>query len=475
MQWQWQSYPTALAKHTPVPVFFNIQNVEKVFRLAQDISKGGSRQQLIEAPIDVPVDTPQWQGEGIKSPPARTVTSGPLAEYLRPDERILWQGQPDKNIHLFRKPELMGLMIVIISTSVLSMLVAAIFQTVLPGTGYVFLVWIGFFALVVLLAFAQETTLRKSTYYAVSDQRIIELIKLSYGQPLFKSADLTNLRNMLKSPYNDGTASIYFTPPAKGLAAALFGQEALMLTNLNPMSRKEPIFLLIDKPDAVVRLIRDLRQKKGLPDISQHSIQARPVLMVANASLKRIGRERKVSPLLTRKMFLFSPQAVSAWLGAGIASIFTCIALNMLHGCHWNKVLDESFQITWAIGVLSITTIGIIFLFYYVQKGWQAIQLLKTGARAQGVRLPDERLLLCVNNQPAICQRNYEFTVNDRTYQVKSITGVNQPRQKNVTILFDPSNPERAVVLDDLPGCPIISDDDTAIEFRTASDSKGYQ
>ncbi len=314
------------------------------------------------------------------------------------------------------------------------------------------------------------------------------------------------------------------------------------------MVRNEPIFLVLQKPEAVVRIIRDLLQKKGLSDISIPGSQNRPVPIVANASLKRLGSQRRISPLLVARLFLFSPQAFSAWLGALFVVIFTCIALNMFNSCNWTNILHSAglsqtttarvlqanllssryntgysylveytasngvvhqatldydatikpgdeikidylpfmpksatirkasddlgqlfpgpFQAIWAIGVLLMCSMGIGYLFRQLTGGWQAIELLKTGTRESGTRVTYQTPLMYVNRQPSLCERKYEFSVNGNIYQVKSITSINQPRQKKVTILFNPLNPSRAVVLDDLPGCPIISDDDRSIEYK---------
>lgn len=546
-QAQWLFAPVALAQRSEAPAFFDIKDVDKVFQLAQTISKENSSEELLKKAPESPIHPPQPMQTQFR----RSISPDLFSEYLRPGEELLWRGQPDKHIGLTRKPELMGFLAVVLGASVFSIFLwFLIFHAKLQATCYI-LAWIYSFALVFSVAVFQEIYLRKSIYYGVTDQRLVEMIKLAYGQSIFKCAEITNLSDMVKSSYDDGTGSLYFTPAPKGLATALLGQEVVRLMSLNPMSRKEPIFLLIDKPDAVVRLVRDLRQKKGLADVSKYSSQERSMPVIAHASLKRIGKERYIAPLVVAKLFLFSPQAIGAWVGMLITSILACIAINMLHNCNWFSVLqsagltettiahvqqpgtksnihetkysylveynssdgsfhqsrldydatlkqgqaieieylpfmpdsakikkpsnpnakffDGSIQATWAFGVLFAWTIGIVFLLSQLKKGGQIIELLKTGVRASAVRLPDERVVLYVNHQPSICQRNYEFTVNGSTYVVKSITSVNQPRLKKVAVLFDPSNPDRAVVLDDLPGSPIISADDMSIEYSANS------
>jgi hypothetical protein len=235
------------------------------------------------------------------------------------------------------------------------------------------------------------------------------------------------------------------------------------------MLRKEPVFLLIDKPDAIIRLIRDLRQKKGLGDIPKLGNLDRSIAMVANASLKRISKERHISGATKAKLLLFNQQTATACIPLAIMSVFSCVAFNMLANVNWAAKTSNydsgGFMLFWVTGVLSICSISFIFVISHFKKRWHAIHLLKTGVRAQGTRLPDERVLLMVNHSPAICERNYEFSVNGTIYQLKSITSFNQPRHKQVTIAFDPINPDQAVVLDDLPGCPIISDDDMSVEY----------
>jgi hypothetical protein len=457
---QWQLSAIKQMKFSQTPVFFNLANVDKVFSLAQSLSKGDYEQLTVEQPL-APAVLPDKSSD---LSPGRKLDPGIFGDYLRPGEKLLWKGQPDMNISLTRKPEMLGLLGVPLAASVLSILPYIIISSMEAWKiEYFLFVWIGSFLLVLLLSLSQEVAMRKRVHYAISDQRVIELMNIVYSQTICKYLDIANLRHMNKSLYSDGTGSVYFTPPAKGLAAALFGQEAVLFTNLNPLLRKEPIFMVLQKPEAVVRMIRDLRQKKGLSDISIPGSKNQNLANVANASLKHIGNERRISQLLVARMFLFSQAASSAWVAAVILTILVSIAITMLAKGQFHS--SGGFFDLWIIGVLLIGAFGAVFLINQLIKTQQAIVLLKNGACAQGTRLSDERVIVYVNRQPSLCQRGYEFSVGGQIYQVKSITGVNQPRPKNVTILFDPINPDSAVVLDDLPGGPVISADDMAVEY----------
>ncbi len=218
-QLQWA--PMQAIKLSKTPVFFDIADVDKVFRLAKGLSTGSSEQQIVEKPIG----PANFQREATVTSLGRTLDAGPFSEYLRSGEKLLWKGQPDINISLTRKPELMGLLVVVITSTVLSIAPCLVIRTTVSWKiEYSLFVWIGVLLLVFLLSLAQELTLRKNIHYAVSDQRVIELMKLPHGQTICKYTEIANLRNMTKSLYNDGTGSLYFTPPAKGLAAAIFGK-----------------------------------------------------------------------------------------------------------------------------------------------------------------------------------------------------------------------------------------------------------
>jgi hypothetical protein len=310
------------------------------------------------------------------------------------------------------------------------------------------------------------------------------------GQTICRQTSVAGLRYMTKSVYDDTTGTLFFTPPAKGFLAMLFGPDATLISikGFNSISRQEPIFLCIQKPEAVERLIQELRQKKGLPDIKAGNNRHQPIQTLVHADFNPMTKKRHVSALLKARVLLFSQQAVAIWVVLLILPVFFFISVNMLLSCNWTSILEligfnnsaglktsphgpeqffgAPFHLIWALGVLSLLPIGLAFVFGQLTNRWQSIELLKYGERALGQRLPNERVLLLVNGRPSLCERNYEFSVNGNIYQVKSITSANQPRAKAVTVLFDRQNPDRALVLDDLPGIPIISADDMIVGYN---------
>ena len=130
--------------------------------------------------------------------------------------------------------------------------------------------------------------------------------------------------------------------------------------------------------------------------------------------------------------------------------------------------------------------IGLTFMFFGIRKGLKGARLLRHGKHATGVLISTEPTNASINHQPVI-KFTFEFEADDeRSYEVIAKTHVSErfagedvshddasdrgidEREAgdeetfagdiHEPLLYDPSNPSDAIMLDDLPGGPRINE-----------------
>jgi len=104
--------------------------------------------------------------------------------------------------------------------------------------------------------------------------------------------------------------------------------------------------------------------------------------------------------------------------------------------------------------------IGIVLVFFGLKNGIKANRLLAMGELATGTLKSKVATGTKVNNRP-VYELTFEFKADDgNTYEVKTRT--HQPElltdQQQETLLYDPFNPNYAVMLDSLPSAPEIDE-----------------
>ena len=111
--------------------------------------------------------------------------------------------------------------------------------------------------------------------------------------------------------------------------------------------------------------------------------------------------------------------------------------------------------------VVVFPLIGLVMVVYSLMEGIKGIRLLRGGVLAQATLISAEPTSMSVNNRPVI-RLTFDFTDADGgLHEVTSRT--TQPEllqdQKTESVLYDPRNPEDAVLLDSLPGSPRLTPD----------------
>jgi len=114
-----------------------------------------------------------------------------------------------------------------------------------------------------------------------------------------------------------------------------------------------------------------------------------------------------------------------------------------------------------SLGVLSVfAVIGVVFIATGVRKGMKANRLLASGRLALG-RLRGKRPTNTSINDRPVWEFTFEFQGDDlRPHQVKArthkVARLSDPRGE--FLLYDPVDPARAVLLDNIPGAVRIND-----------------
>jgi len=109
--------------------------------------------------------------------------------------------------------------------------------------------------------------------------------------------------------------------------------------------------------------------------------------------------------------------------------------------------------------VVVFPLIGLIMVVYSLMEGIKGIRLLRGGVLAQATLISAEPTSMSVNNRP-VFRLTFDFTDTDGSlHEVTSRT--TQPEllqdQKTEPVLYDPRNPDSAVLLDSLPGSPRLT------------------
>jgi len=111
--------------------------------------------------------------------------------------------------------------------------------------------------------------------------------------------------------------------------------------------------------------------------------------------------------------------------------------------------------------VVVFPLIGLVMVVYSLMEGIKAIQLLRGGVRAQATLLSAEPTSMTVNNR-LVVRLTFDFTDADGgLHELSSRT--THPEllqdQQSETVLYDPRQPDYAVMLDALPGSPRLTPD----------------
>jgi hypothetical protein len=112
--------------------------------------------------------------------------------------------------------------------------------------------------------------------------------------------------------------------------------------------------------------------------------------------------------------------------------------------------------------------IGLCFIIAGIRKGVKACHLLRHGEQTTGELISKDRTGTKVNDEP-VYKLTFEFAASDGTVN-QAVAKTHRPEvledEEHEPLLYDPSRPEYAVMLDDLPGNPRI---DTAGNIRAGS------
>jgi hypothetical protein len=116
-----------------------------------------------------------------------------------------------------------------------------------------------------------------------------------------------------------------------------------------------------------------------------------------------------------------------------------------------------------ALAVLIFPAVGLFFIFLGTRKGLKSIRLLKNGLLTRGKLIAKKTTNIRVNNQPMF---EYHFEFKDelgQTHVVKEKT-VDNPELEDEALeplLYDPAHPQTGILLDNLPGAPVLDENGT--------------
>jgi hypothetical protein len=101
--------------------------------------------------------------------------------------------------------------------------------------------------------------------------------------------------------------------------------------------------------------------------------------------------------------------------------------------------------------------VGLLLLLPGLLGGWRNLRLLQGGLLARGRLVEQRGTNTRINNRPVMAL-TFEYQVRGQTYRVDART--HEPEyltdEAEEKLLHDPFRPERAVMLDALPGRPVI-------------------
>ncbi|MBN2087977.1 hypothetical protein JW964_00100 [candidate division KSB1 bacterium] len=113
--------------------------------------------------------------------------------------------------------------------------------------------------------------------------------------------------------------------------------------------------------------------------------------------------------------------------------------------------------------VLIFPAVGLGMMYIGMRKGLKSIQLLKNGILTRGRLLAKKPTHIRVNNQPMY---EYQFEFKDELGQMHLLKekAVDNPELEDEaleTLLYDPDKPQKGILLDNLPGAPVLDENGT--------------
>lgn len=110
--------------------------------------------------------------------------------------------------------------------------------------------------------------------------------------------------------------------------------------------------------------------------------------------------------------------------------------------------------------VLIFPLSGMVMMFFAMRRGLKSIRLLKNGVLTRGKLVAKKNTNIRVNNQPMY---EYQFEFKDelgQTHVVKERSVENPELEDEAleTLLYDPNNPEKGILIDNLPGAPVLDE-----------------
>jgi len=169
--------------------------------------------------------------------------------------------------------------------------------------------------------------------------------------------------------------------------------------------------------------------------------------------IRLAGPAREV-PLPVKLQFLFGGFfSQFGWAWTGFSSIHVRLFLV-------EDVLKGRFE--WpALIILVFPAFGLTMIALGVRKGLRALRLLTRGIPAQGRFVGQTKTNVMINDTPVMAM-TFEFnTVDGRTARCAAKTHETRELRDDAEepLVYDPEDPSVAVLLDELPGRPRITED----------------
>jgi hypothetical protein len=190
-------------------------------------------------------------------------SDSPIARYLNPGERILWQGQPDSSIW-FTRSDVITLPFSLVLTGFASLLVLNFFGVIVADPksvhdpiAMIFSVTLLVVGLYMLIGrFFYKAFLKRRTYYAITDARVLMVVQGLTGT--VRSLQLANLPVVEKIERHDGSGTLRF-----GMAGgALPTHDNMGLDFAWSLAGSIPAFFDIQKVNEPYQIIQDLIAKR---------------------------------------------------------------------------------------------------------------------------------------------------------------------------------------------------------------------
>ncbi len=385
---------------------------------------------------------------------------------LRPDETIIWQGKPEFGLR-FRKGELIASPLILIISALLSWPVYALLH-IAPGQPTGVSYWIVFAAMTVLLlalSAISELMIKLNTKYAVTNQRVLALWSQSPQVVRTYAIDLGRIESVHSSVRDDDSGTIAFNKKNSFLVNT-FGAEGITLDPLLT-SRSEPFFLDVPKAKSVARLIEQhriaARQARSRSDSAGDDSSQRAAL-VARRTPRKLPQG--IANQLTFKSSSFALMSFTA----GVASI---VAAGHMAGYGWPQLLElikllqhgkvvaeNGFPPIGFLIPVGLAVVAVCIIANHFRSTNKQLALLRLGTATRGT-YSTERVVGTKNNQAWFVEREFEFFDRDGVRrQSKMLVKAQAPIKREVTVLFDITNPDNSVVIDELAGGLSLSSND---------------